>query len=323
MTADIKVKKRSLGQTGIEVSPIGLGTNKFSGGKGLYGLIMPDLSQEQIDEIVGTALKGGINWLDTAEMYGFGHSEQAIARALKAAAMADDDVVIVDKWMPIFRTAGNISRTINKRLDLLGGFTLDLYMVHNPMGFSSPEAEMEIMADLVVAGKIRSVGVSNFNAEQMRRAHSALAKRGLPLAANQVEYSLLNRKIETNGVLDAAKELGVSIIAWGPLGSGLLTGKFHAGERYKQAPVGRRMMLGRNLEKSQPIVNLLEEIAADHEVTAAQIAISWLINYQGDLVLAIPGASKAHHAEQSAEALNIQLSDDEMDVLAQASLPFR
>lgn len=284
---------------------------------------MPDLSQETINEIVKTALKGGINWLDTAEIYGFGHSERAITNALKAVAAADEDVVIVDKWMPLLRTARNIRRTIDKRLNLLGGFTLDLYMIHNPMGFSSPEAEMEIMADLVESGKIRSVGVSNFNAEQMRRAHSALAKRGLPLAANQVEYSLLNRKIEANGVLDAAKELGVSIIAWGPLGSGLLTGKFHTEERYNQAPIGRRLMLRRNLEDSRPLVILLQEIAATHKVTAAQIAVSWLINFQGDLILAIPGASKVHHAEQSADALKIHLSDDEMDRLDEASLPFR
>ena len=155
------------------------------------------------------------------------------------------------------------------------------------------------------------------------RAHAALANRGLPLAANQVEYSLLNRKIETNGVLDAARELGVTIIAWGPLGSGLLTGKFHAEERYKQAPFGRRMMLRRNIEISHPLVKVLEEIAAAHNAAPAQIAVNWLVNFQGDLVVAIPGASKVHHAEQSAAAVNIRLSDNDINRLNEASLPFR
>ncbi len=323
MTQDLDIKMRSLGQTGIEISPIGLGTNKFSGGKGLYGLVMPDLSQEEINEIIKSALESGINWFDTAEMYGFGHSEQAVAKALKAAGAAEDEVVIVDKWMPLFRTARNISRTIDKRLNLLGDYAIDLYMVHNPMGFSPPEAEMAVMAELVEAGKIRSVGVSNFQASQMKRAHAALADRGLPLAANQVEYSLLNRKIETNGVLDAAKELGVTIIAWAPLGSGLLTGKFHAEARYKQAPIGRSLMLRRNLERSQPLIKVLEEIAAGHNATAAQIAVNWLINCHGDLVVAIPGASKAHHAEQSASAMNIRLSDDDMGRLDELSFAFR
>jgi aryl-alcohol dehydrogenase-like predicted oxidoreductase len=323
MADDLHIKMRSLGQTGLKISPIGLGTNKFSGGKGLYGLVMPDLSQEDINEIINSALAGGINWFDTAEIYGFGRSEQAIAKALKAAGAADDEVVIVDKWLPLFRTARSISRTIDKRLNLLGDYAIDLYMVHNSMGFSSPEAEMEVMANLVEAGKIRSVGVSNFNASQMKRAHGALTKRGLPLAANQVEYSLLNRKIETNGVLNTARELGMTIIAWAPLGSGLLTGKYHAESRYRQTPIGRRLMLRRNLKRSQPLIKILEEIAADNNATAAQIAVNWLINFQGDLVVAIPGASKAHHAEQSASAMNIRLSDNEMNRLDNASLPFR
>ena len=301
-----------LGQTDIEVTPIGLGGNKFSGGKGLYGLAMPDLSQEEINEIVQVALDGGINWFDTAEMYGFGHSEQAIARALRAAGKNDDQVVIATKWTPFFRTAGNIPKTINKRISFLDGYIIDLYMVHNPLGFSSPEAEMEAMADLVEAGKIRSVGVSNFSAEQMRRAHNALERRGLPLAVNQVEYSLLNRKIEKNGILDTAKELGITIIAWGPLGSGLLTGKYHDPERFKQVPFGRKMVLRRQLESSRPLVEALREIAANHEVTPAQVAVNWLVKFQGELVVAIPGASKVKHAEESAGALSFSLSDEEM-----------
>jgi len=178
---------------------------------------------------------------------------------------------------------------------------------------------MIAMSELVQAGKIRSVGVSNFNVEQMRRAHKALAGRGLPLAVNQVEYSLLNRKIETNGVLDAAKELGVTIIAWAPLGSGVLTGKYHDPQRFKQLPFARRMMMRNQLDRSRPLLSALEEIAARYQATPSQIALNWLLHTQGDAVVAIPGASNVHHAQQSAGAMNFRLSDDEMAHLDQLS----
>jgi aryl-alcohol dehydrogenase-like predicted oxidoreductase len=316
------MEKRRLGHTGIEVSPIGLGVMQFSGGRGMFRWMMPNLSQEEMNGIVRAALDSGINWFDTAEMYGRGRSERGLANALKAASKRDDEVVVATKWSPILRTAGNIPRSIEERLHHLGGYTIDLYMVHQPWGFSPPEAEMEAMADLVEAGKIRSVGVSNFNAEQMRRAHEALAKRGLPLAVNQVRYSLLHRAIETNGVLEAAKELGVTIVAWGPLASGLLTGKFHKNsEALGERPFGRRMRLRRKLERSRPLVDALEELAAEYDATPAQVALSWLINAHGETVVAIPGASKAHHAEESAGAMRLRLSDldaAKLDVLGRA-----
>jgi aryl-alcohol dehydrogenase-like predicted oxidoreductase len=324
MTTNVTIQKRRLGRTHIEVTPIGLGVMQFSGGKGIMRLTMPDLSQEQMDAIIETALNGGINWFDTAEMYGRGRSERALATALKAAGKQDDEVVVATKWSPIFRTAGNIPRTIDDRIHVLGGYTIDLYMVHQPWGFSPPEAEMDAMADLVKAGKIRSVGVSNFNADQMRRAHAALEKRGLPLAVNQVRYNLLHRKIETNGVLGAAKELGVTIVAWSPLASGLLTGKFHKNpETLNQRPFGRRMMLRRRIEHSRPLIKGLEDIASKHGASPAQVALNWLVNFQGETVVAIPGASKAHHTEQSAAAMKLRLSDGEMARLDELTRSFR
>jgi aryl-alcohol dehydrogenase-like predicted oxidoreductase len=322
MSGDEIIQKRPLGQTGIEVTPIGLGGNKFSGGKGIFGQIAPDLSQEQVNDIIKAALDGGMNWIDTAEMYGFGRSERAIAAALRALGVDDDDIVVATKWNPLLRTARNIPHTIDKRCDCLDGYTIDLYMVHNPFGFSSAEDEMKRMSDLVEAGKIRSVGVSNFNVEQMRRAHKALAERELPLAVNQVEYSLLNRKIESNGVLDVAKELGVTIVAWAPLGSGLLTGKYHDEERFKQAPFGRRMMLRRNMDRSRPLIAILQEIADRYNVTPSQIALNWLINFQGETVVAIPGASNVHHAQESADAMRFKLAEEEMARLQELSRDF-
>ena len=160
------------------------------------------------------------------------------------------------------------------------------------------------MADLVEAGKIRSVGISNHSAEQMRRAHDALSKRGLPLASNQMHYSLLNRNIENNDVIDTAKELGVTIISYSPLDSGLLTGKFHKDpELLSKLPVGRRMRFRSAVEKSRPLIDLMDGIAQTHDVTISQVALNWLVNFHGDTVVAIPGASKPQHAHESAGAM--------------------
>jgi len=318
------MQRRFLGKTEIEVTPIGLGVMQFAGGRGMFRMMFNDLSQETMSAIVKAALDGGINWFDTAELYGRGRSERGLANGLKAAGVKGDEVVVATKWSPMLRTAGNIPKTIGQRMKYLGGYAIDLFMVHQPWGFSSPEAEMNAMADLVQAGKIRSVGVSNFNAEQMRRAHDALEKRGIPLAVNQMQYSLLHRNIETDGVLDVAKELGITIVAWSPLARGILSGRFHQDpERLKNTPFGRRMMMRRELERTQPLIAVLENISANYDATPAQVALNWLIYFQGDRVVAIPGASKVEQAEQSAAAMNFQLSEEDMDRLDEVSSALR
>ena len=179
---------------------------------------------------------------------------------------------------------------------------------------------MNAMADLVEAGKIRSVGVSNFDPARMRRAHAALAKRGIPLAVNQVRYSLLNREIETNGVLDTAKELGVTIIAYTPVARGLLTGKYHKDPGLlNRMPGWRKASMQRNLERSRPLINTMDEIATKYETTIAQVALNWLINFNGESVVTIPGATRVRQAEESASAMKFRLSDDEMARLDEVS----
>jgi aryl-alcohol dehydrogenase-like predicted oxidoreductase len=294
------------------VSPIGLGVMQFSGANGPFRFMFEDLAQDQMNSIVRAALDGGVNWFDTAEMYGRGHSEGALSEALKACGMGDGDVVVGTKWLPMFRTAANIRKTIESRLRALNGYGIDLYMIHQPWSFSSPEAEMNAMADLVEAGKIGAVGVSNFNADQMRRAHAALAKRGLPLAVNQVQFNLLHRTIENNGVLEAAREIGVTIVAWGPLSSGMLTGKYHGDQdQLRRTPLGRRMRLGRLIERSRPVIVALKDLAEQHGVTPAQVALNWVIHSHEDTVVAIPGASKVYQAEENAAAMHFRLSDAE------------
>jgi len=317
-------QKRRLGQTDIEITPIGLGVMQFAGGAGMFRAVFPKLSQDTMNDIVKTALDGGINWFDTAELYGRGRSEIGLSLALKANDVADKDVLIATKWWPLLRTAQNIPRTIDDRLAYLNPYTIDLYQVHQPISFSSPEDEADAMADLVESGLVRSVGVSNFSADRMRRAHAALQRRGLPLASNQVQYNLLHREIETNGILETAEELGITIIAWGPLASGILSGKFHKDpEVLKETPLGRRARLNRKLESSRPLIEGLGEIAADYQVTVAQVALNWLIHFHGDTVVVIPGASRPYQAADSASAMNFILSDREMAKIDELSRHFR
>ena len=320
METNKNIQLRHLGKTDILVTPIGLGVMELAGGGGLIGRMFPVIPQEEKNAMIKAALDGGINWFDTAEMYGAGVSERSLATGLKAAEKSDKDVIVATKWRPFLRTARNIPVSIEVRLHFLDGYSIGNYMVHQPYSFSSPEAEMNAMADLVEAGKIRSVGVSNFNPSRMRRAHAALAKRGLPLAVNQVRYSLLSREIETNGVLETAKELGVTITAYTPLGRGLLSGKYLKNpEQLHQMTGMRRTLMQRNLERSRPLINAMDGIAARYEATIAQVALNWVINYHGEIIVTIPGATKVRQAEEAAGAMNFRLSDDEMARLDEVS----
>ena len=320
MLSNNGVTLRQLGKTDIMVTPIGLGVMELSGGGGLLGYVFPVIPPEEKNAIIKAALDGGINWFDTAEMYGAGVSEQSLATGLKAAGKSDKEVVIATKWFPIFRTAGNLPHSIKNRLRFLEPYSIANYMVHQPYGFSSPEAEMNAMADLLEAGKIRSVGVSNFSPARMRRAHAALAKRGLPLACNQMYYSLLHREIETNGVLETAKELGVTITAYTPIERGLLSGKYHKDPALLERLSGwRKVSMRRNIERTRPLIDAMDEMAARYGASIAQVALNWVINFNGEIVVTIPGATKVKQAEEAAGAMKFRLSEDDMARLDEVS----
>ncbi len=324
MQGETSTNLRRLGGSDLFVTPIGLGVMQFSGSNGFFRFMFSDIEQHEMNAIVEAALQGGINWFDTAEIYGGGRSERGLAAGLKASGQADRDVIVATKWLPIMRRAANIPRTIDRRIRNLEPYSIDLYYIHQPWGLSSTEAEMEAMADLVAGGKIRNVGVSNFNPGPMRRAYAALEKRGLKLAANQVQYSLLHRAIERDGVLETARELGVSIVAWGPLASGLLSGRYHKDPAaLSRIPAPRRMRLRRQLESSQPLVAALERIGQGYEATPAQVALNWLIHSQGEIVVAIPGASRVSQAREAALAMTFKLQDSELDELSQLSVEIK
>ena len=139
-----------------------------------------------------------------------------------------------------------------------------------------------------------------------------------------MQYSLLNRKIETNGILDTAKELGITIVAWSPLARGILSGRYHNDpDIYNQLPFGRKMMMRNKIKDSGSIIEAMKVIAQKYEATAAQVALNWLVNFHGETVVAIPGASKVHQAEESAGVMKFKLSDEEMAQLDALSSNYR
>lgn len=324
----LMIKKRRLGKTDIEISPIGLGCWQFSQGKGLTGSMWSVLDQKNIDAVVEKALEGGIDWFDTAEGYGNGQSELTLSTALKNLNVEPGKVVIATKWLPVFRTAANLPRTIDKRLNCLQGYPIDLYQIHIPWSFSPIPSQMREMAKLLRARRIRSIGVSNFSARKMEKASKVLKAEGLVLASNQVSISLLDRRVERNGVLEAAKRLGITLIAYSPLAQGLLTGKFHTNPHLvKSLPGGRRSRFSpasrtfspRNIERTLPLIQELRNTAEAHGTSAAQIALAWLITYYGDTVVAIPGASRSEQAGENAGAMGLRLTENELSQIEELS----
>jgi aryl-alcohol dehydrogenase-like predicted oxidoreductase len=322
--------RRTLGQSDLQLSPLGLGCWQFSKGNGMVGKYWPLLSDDDILAIINMSVDGGMNWFDTAEVYGHGQSEKVLARSLDVLAAQGNsmnDLYIATKWWPLLRSARSITHTIDERIDALGNRMIDLYQIHQPLSISTVAKQMEAMADLVKRGKIRYVGVSNFSAKSMRLADQELRKYGLRLVSNQVKYSLLDRKIEQNGILETAKELGISIIAYSPLEQGLLTGKFHQNPELISNSSGPRKYMAKyrksGLAKSQPLIDLLQSLANKYQRSVSQIALNWTIHFHGNTVFAIPGASKLSHASDNVGAMQFTLTQEELEAISQQSFAVR
>jgi aryl-alcohol dehydrogenase-like predicted oxidoreductase len=318
--------KRRLGATDIEITALGHGCWQLGRGGSAMARAWDEVSQPDANAIIAAALAGGISWFDTAEIYGNGTSEKALSEALAAAQVKPGAVTVASKWWPLARTARSIEATIDTRLSCLSPYPIDLYQVHQPFSFSSVPAQMKAMARILKAGKVRSIGVSNFSARAMERAHAVLASEGIALASNQVLFNLLHRKIETSGTLAAAKRLGITIIAYSPLAQGVLTGRFHEDPTAARRVSGMRRMLNNlgpaGLARSLPLIDELRSIGRAHGASAAQVALAWTVTFHGDTVVAIPGATKVTQAEQSAGALRLELSDAEktrIDELSRAA----
>lgn len=319
-------KLRRLGQTDLYMSALGLGTWQYSTNEGQNGTMWESVESETIYDIIKFSLQNGINWLDTAEIYGNGTSENFIGNTLQRLKKEEAllrEPLIASKWFPLARSASSIPKTIDTRLKYLQVPTIDLYQIHQPTSRSSLDKQIEAMVKLAEANKIKQIGVSNFTAKQMIKADKLLKERGMTLASNQVKYNLLHKKPEKNGVLEAAKELGITIIAYSPLQQGLLTGRFHE-QPEALAKISRLRKVQSHLnqktiKRTQPLYTELKKLSQEYDVSVAQISLNWLIHSQGSTVLAIPGASKLKQAQENIGTLEFTLSNAQLKKLSAIS----
>lgn len=306
---------RTLGQTDLLVPPMGVGTwawgDRWTWGYGReYG-------RPEVEGAFWASLKAGLNFFDTAEIYGFGTSERILGGLI---AQSGAEVLIATKFAPYRLTARSLHGALERSLQRLGLERADLYQIHFPVPHLRIGALMGHLAEAVQAGKVRAVGVSNFSAAQMRRAHAALARHGVVLASNQVEYSLLHRAPETDGLLQTCRELNVVLIAYSPLAMGLLAGKYRPGGRTHRR-VRAYYGPGSRLETVMPVIDLLEQIGRAHGKTPSQGALNWLLRQPG--VIPIPGAKSAQQAADNAGALGWEMTVEEAEALDRATRPWR
>lgn len=311
----------TLGQNGPAVTPLCIGT--WAWGDKLFWNYGNNYGADQLQAAFTAALEVGVTFFDTAEIYGFGVSEEFLGQFLKKT---DKQVQIATKYGPVpWRFLGqSVADALTDSLKRLQLERVALYQVHWPFTFfMSQETLMNALADEVKRGRIEAVGVSNYSAQQMREAHQILAARGVPLAVNQVRYSLLTRHIESNGILETARELGVTILAYSPLAQGLLTGKYTA-DSANTPKDGRRIdsrFSKEGLQKLEPVISLLRQLGDKHDRTPAQVALRWLID-QGNII-PIAGAKTAEQVKQNAGALGWRLGDDEIKQLDEVSRSYK
>lgn len=297
-----------LGATTLEITELGIGAWQW-GDKRFWGYGR-GYNENDVRAAMEILLASEINLLDTAEVYGFGTSERLVGKFLDGRRSA---LVIASKFFPFpwrVRRAQLIT-ALRGSLKRLGIAQLDLYQIHWRLPPVSIETWMSAMADAVDAGLTRAVGVSNYNAEQTRRAYDALAQRGIPLASNQVPYSLLDRRIEFGGTMQTCRELNVTIIAYSPIAQGVLSGKYTP----ENLPPGlRRTRYGQELvAKTQPLIGLMRELGQGHGgKTPAQVAINWTM-CKG--TVPIPGAKNAKQMQENIGAAGWRLTSDEIAAL--------
>ncbi len=312
------MKQMKIGRSDMVVAPVGVGTMAWSKSpRWGYGEV---LGTEDVREAFRVSAAAGLTFFDTAEIYGRGQSERILGRLLDSGI---DQHYVATKYapMPWHFSATAVKKAIDNSLQRLGLDHIDLYQIHFPMSWAKIESLMDALADVVEAGKIRYVGVSNYSTNKMLRADAALAKRGIPLVSNQVEYSLIKRQPESNGLLVACREANICLIAYSPLGRGILTGKYRPGSGPADLRRFYGQFRGKNLASIMPLVNALEEIGQAHDgKTPAQVAINWLARQP--VVLPIPGAKNEIQARDNAAAITFELSEEEVKWLDRLSANF-
>lgn len=319
------MRMRQLGNSGLFVSELCLGTMTFGGNGGIWAMI-GQLGQDEADALVKTALDAGINFIDTANVYGFGASETILGQSLKNLGVDRDDVVIATKVMapmgegPNARGAsrGHVLAQAKASLQRLGLDHIDLYQIH---GFdpATPIAEtMEALDTLVDHGHVRYIGLSNWAAWQVMKAVGITQMRQLaPVVSLQSYYTLAGRDLEREIVpMLLAEKIGLMV--WSPLAGGLLSGKY---DRDGKGADGRRANFDFppvDMERGHAVIDVMREVAGAKGCTVPQVALAWLL-HQKSVTSVIVGAKRADQLEDNIGATKISLTDDELAKLNEVS----
>ena len=308
------MEKRKLGRSPLEVSAVGLGLMSMSG---IYG----NADDEESIGVIHHALERGVNHLDSSDMYGWGHNETLLGRALKGGWR--DKALVVTKFGQVKGADGKqgvdgrpqyVVQACEASLKRLGVDVIDLYYQHRVDPNVPIEDTVGAMKKLVEQGKVRALGLSEARPETIRRAHKVH-----PIAAVQNEFSLLYRK-EGEETLRATRELGITLVAYAPLGRSLLTGSVHGKQ---DLPEGDRRLAhprfqGENLDKNMEILVRLEAIAKEKQCTPAQLVLAWVLA-QGKDVVAIPGTKRKQRLDENIASLNIKLSESDLRKISEAA----
>ena len=300
------MEERTLGQ-GLEVSAIGLGCMGMSE---FYGA----RDEQEALETIHRALDLGVTFLDTADMYGPFTNEKLVARAISGRR---DEVQLATKfgnvrgengeWLGIRGDADYVRRACEASLARLGVDHIDLYYQHRVDKSTEIEETVGTMAELVEAGKVRHIGLSEASSETIRRAHAVH-----PVTALQTEYSLWTRDPE-DGIFPTVRELGIGFVAYSPLGRGFLSGRVTSPEDLDPDDFRRRnpRFQGENFDRNLELVERVREIAEEKDVTPAQLVLAWVLR-QGDDIVPIPGTKRARYLEENAKAAEVELSDEDL-----------
>jgi aryl-alcohol dehydrogenase-like predicted oxidoreductase len=304
--------RRTLGNQGLEVSALGLGCMGMSE---FYGTT----DEGEAIATIHRALELGIDFLDTADMYGRGANEKLVGKAIGDRR---DEVVLATKFGNVRNDDGSrevrgdaeyVRQACDASLERLGLDHVDLYYQHRVDRRVPIEETVGAMAELVEAGKVRHLGLSEASSETIRRAHAVH-----PIAALQSEYSLWTRDPE-DGVLETCRELGIGFVAYSPLGRGFLTGQIRSADGFAEGDFRGHLprFQGENLQRNLELVSRVEEIAEEKGRTPGQVALAWVLSH-GDDVVPIPGTKRRAYLEENAKAADIELTAEELERLEQA-----
>ena len=308
----------TLAGSDVGIPPMGVGTwawgDKSTWGMGGYD---SDLTMASIHEAWDACFEAGVVFFDTAEVYGKGESERIIGKFLAEDPARRAQAIVATKFLPSplkVRVSVELVASLKASLDRLGLESADLYQLHGPISLRSHRALADALAAAHSQGLLKAIGVSNYSVKETRSMAAALQERGLRLATNQIEYSLLRTMPDSSGLLACCRELGVVPLAYSPIGQGRLTGKYTA----SNPPPGNRGFSNHPMAEVDVVVAELRRIGDRHDGrTPSQVALAWLI---AKGAVPIPGAKNRRQAEENAGALGWQLAHDEIAALDAVAL---